>query len=205
MNDHKKYRMSFTTGSLLHLESVQLAELYVEIGCWKEVSAQALESNLLQSRTQRTLKKICREVVARLKHLSAEELEFLTASDRQDQGYTLWLAVCRHYSFIGDFAIEVLHERFISLKGDVQYEDYETFFNRKAQWHDELDVLSKLTQNKLRQVLFKMLRDAGLLASNSTIIPAFPSSKLIKLIVRGNPAQLQFFPIFESYLMRQAL
>lgn len=202
MTSPKKHRMSFTTGSLLHLESVQLAELYLQLGCWKEVSARALEDNLLQSRTQQTLKRICREIIARLKHLTADELDFLIKSDRQDQGYTLWLAVCRHYSFIGDFAVEVLHERFISLKGDLQYDDYEAFFNRKAQWHDELEALSKLTHNKLRQVLFRMLREAGLLAVNSTIIPAFPSSTLIKLILRENPAQLQFFPIFESHLMR---
>ena len=159
--------MSFTTGSLFHCESVKLAALYLELGDWNAVRDKVISNNLLQTRTLNTLKRVCREVISRLKTLSIEELDFLVEVNPQEQGYLLWLATCRQYRFIADFAIEVLRERYITLKTDVNHEDFDSFFNRKSEWHTELDVIQPTTRNKLRQVLFRILREAGLLASNN--------------------------------------
>ena len=43
-----RYRISFTSGSLYHRESVKLAELYLSLRDWDEVRTQALHDNLLQ-------------------------------------------------------------------------------------------------------------------------------------------------------------
>lgn len=195
-----RYSMSFTTGSLFHHESVELAALYLALGDWKSVSHKVVDENLLQSRTLNTLKKVCREVISRLRTLSPSELKLLVEGNHQEQAYLLWLAVCRRYRFIGDFAVEVLRERHITLKGDLTHEDFDSFFNRKAEWHLELDEITPATRSKLRQVLFKILREADLLTSNNMIHAAMLTPTLLELIHQDNHRDFLRLPAFESDL-----
>lgn len=195
-----KYSMSFTTGSLFLLESVRLASLYLELGEWDSVREKVVSKNLLQSRTLNTLRRVCSEIVSRLRTLSPKELNFLVEGSPQEQGYLLWVAVCRRYRFIADFAVEVLRERYITLKGDLAQEEFDAFFNRKMEWHAEIEEVRSSTRNKLRQVLFKMLREADLLTSKNRINPAMLSGALMELLSRENPRDILFFPAFESDL-----
>lgn len=193
-----RYSMSFTTGSLFHRESVELTALYLDLGDWSSVRDKVIAENLLQTRTLNTLKRVCREIISRLRTLSSDELEFLVEGSHQEQAYLLWLAVCRRYRFIADFAVEVLRERYITLKSDLTHEDFDSFFNRKYEWHLELDEITPATRGKLRQVLFKMLREADLLTANSMIHTAMLSPKLLSLIQRGSHRDILHFPVFES-------
>lgn len=199
-----RYNMSFTAGSLFHRESVELAALYLDLGDWNSVRDKVLAENLLQTRTLNTLKRVCHEVISRLRTLSPEELEFLVERSHQDQAYLLWIAICRRYRFIADFAVEVLRERYISLKADLTYDDFDSFFNRKSEWHLELDEITPTTRGKLRQVLFKMLREADLLATNNMISAAMLSPRLLELIRQGNHRDVLYFPVFESELKGMA-
>lgn len=195
-----RYSMSFTTGGLFHRESVKLAALYLELGDWDSVRDMVIAENLLQARTLSTLKRACREVVSRLRALSQGELEFLVEGSHQEQAYLLWIAVCRRYKFIADFAVEVLRERYITLKSDLAHEDFDSFFNRKSEWHLELDEITQATRAKLRQVLFKMLREADLLTASNMIHAGMLSPGLLDLIHQGNCGDVLFFPVFESEL-----
>ncbi len=195
-----RYSMSFTTGSLLHRESVNLAARYLEFGDWNSVRDRVISQNLLQTRTLNTLKRVCSEVISRLKTLRPGELELLVAGSHQEQACLLWLAVCRRYRFIADFAVEVLRERYITLKSDLTHEDFDAFFSRKSEWHLELDEITPATRNKLRQVLFKMLREADLLTPDNMINAAMLSPALLDLIQPGNRGDILYFPIFESDL-----
>jgi hypothetical protein len=196
-----RYSMSFTTGSLLHFETVQLASLYLELGDWNLVREKVTSENLLQARTENTLKRVCREVISRLRTFNRGELEFLAFASHQEQAYLLWLGVCRRYRFIADFAVEILRERYITLKSTLTQEDFDSFFNRKSDWHMELDEISPATRGKLRQVLFKMLREAGLLTVNNMIHSAMLSPRLLELIHQGNRRDILYLPIFESDVM----
>ena len=197
-----RYSMSFTTGSLFHCESVDLVKLYLDLGNWNSVRDKVVAENLLQTRTLNTLKRVCREVISRLRTLSSGELEFLVEGNHQEQAYLLWLAVCHRYRFIADFAIEVLRERYISLKADLTYDDFDSFFNRKSEWHLELDEITPTTRGKLRQVLFKILREADLLAANNMIHAAMLSPRLLDLIHQGSRRDILHFPVFESDVKR---
>jgi hypothetical protein len=196
------YRMSFTTGGLFHHESVQLAQLFLDLGDWNLVRNKVIAENVLQTRTLSTLKRVCREVVSRLQMLSSIELEFFVEASHQEQAYLLWLAICRQYRFIADFAVEVLQERYISLKADLTYDDFDSFFNRKSEWHLELEKITPATRGKLRQVLFKILREADLITTSNTIHAAMLSPALVQLIHQGDSREILYFPVFESNLKR---
>lgn len=190
----KQYAATFTTGGLFHSESLELAKLYSNLEDWEAVRARALEENTLQARTLSTLKRVCREVISRLRTLTLQELKLLLHSSHQEQAYLLWIACCRRYTLIADFAVEVLRERYISFKKDLTAADFVIFFNRKADWHAELDALSDSTRNKLRQVLFLMMREAGLLDTKNQILPVLLTPRLASLLRQhGNEAEM-FFP-----------
>ncbi|KPP94737.1 MAG: Brex phage defense system component BrxA [Bacteroidetes bacterium HLUCCA01] len=194
------YSMAFSTGGLFHAESVKLCTRYLEVKDWDIVRIQTIESNLLQTRTATSLKRVYREVFSRLVTLREEELEFLALANETDQAYLIWISICRRYPFIAEFASEVLRERYLSLKTDLHHEDFDSFFNRKSQWHPEIERITPMTRSKLRQVLFKMLREAGLLSTDNIILPSMMSNNLLELIRQQRPEELSFFPIFDYNL-----
>jgi hypothetical protein len=196
----EKYNMAFTTGGLFHQESVKIAALFFETGDWKKARDEVMEKNILQVRTMSSAKRIYREICSRLRTLHPSELELLINGSNQEQAYLLWLAVCRHYRFIRDFAIEVIRERFLSLRRDLNKEDYDSFFNTKAHWHLELEKITPATHKKLRQVLFKILREADLLAADNTINTAMLGPRMVSIVARHAHQDFSVFPFAESEL-----
>lgn len=197
MNE-KEYSLSFTTGAMLHRESMLITEIYLRLGDWGAVRDAVISENLLQARTQKTLNLTYREVTSRLRMLSDDELEHLMRAAQQEQRYLLWLAICRRYEFIADFAVEVLRENYIHMKSAVTREEFDSFFERKAEWHPELDAVTPSTRGKLRQVLFKMMKEAGLLVDKNTIQPALFGPEMLSLVRQGRPKDLLCFPLFAS-------
>ena len=193
--------MSFTTGGLFHPESVTVALQYQELKDWKAVSDRVVEQNLLQSRTETSLKRQTREIVSRLETLHDREVDYLINASSQEQAYLLWLAVCRRYPFIADFAEQVLRENYISLNAMLSSEEFESFFNRQAEWHEELDAITDSTRAKLRQVLFKILREADLLTDANIINAALLTPGFVELVSQADRTQLAYFPVFESDLI----
>ena len=197
-----KYSLSFTTGALLHHESVTLANLYHQYSDWVQVRAVAVAENSLQLRTLSSSKKVTNEVVSRLRLLTDTELAFLSDASSSEQALLLWVALCRRYTFLADFAAEVLRERYVTLKGSLSHEDYDSFFNRKAEWHPELENVTTATRSKARQVAFKMLREAGLLDTGGRIQGVMLSTRLLTLLKGSQYADTQCLPVFESDIQR---
>jgi len=187
--------MSFTTGAILYQESLTVAMLFEEIGDWDTVRDRVIDANLLQMRTLNASKRIFREVASRLRQLTAAELELLCTGTRQEQSHLLWLAICKRYRFIYDFAVEVVREKFIRLDFDLPYNAYDVFFNNKAEWRPEVEGIAESTRKKLRQVLFRMMREANLLTQDNQILPAMPTPREIKVIAADSPSYLLVFPI----------
>lgn len=187
--------MSFTTGTLLYRESLTVAGLYTELGDWNEVREIVLADNRLQMRTSNASKRIWREVSSRLRLLTAAQLTLLLDGSRPEQNLLLWLAACKRYRFIADFAVEVLREKFLRRDLYLTYENYDAFFYNKAEWHPEVAAVAPSTQRKQRQVVFKMLREAELLAADKRILPAPLTPRLVAAIAADDPAALDIYPI----------
>lgn len=189
-----RYALAFTTGGLLAREAAILAPIYAELRDWAKVRDTAVEKNLLQARTRSTGVRRVRETVNRLSVLSDRELEILADVTASERGHLMWAAACRRYELIGEFAEEVLRERFLTLARTVSYEDYDSFYRAKAMWHDELDDLTDLSYKKLRQVLFKMMVEAGLLTMQGAIEPVLLSARVTACLNERTPSDIRFFP-----------
>lgn len=192
-----KYSMSFTSGTLLPRESLVVAELFAELAEWDAVRDRIVAENLLQMRTDNASRRITREVTSRLKTLTGDELSLLCEGSRDEQRLLLWLAVCKRYRFIYEFAEEVLREKFLRMDLILIHEEYDIFFNKKAEWHPEVERVAPSTQAKQRQVVFKMLREADLLGNNGRIQPAILTPRLIETIQADDPALFAIYPVSE--------
>ncbi len=192
------YNMGFIGGGLLYLESVKIAQSYAALGNWLTVQEEVLNSNMLQARKQNSGKRIVREVVSRLKSLTPDELRLFLDGSRQEQVHLLWLAVCKRYKYVYEFAVEVLREKFLRLDLSITSEDCDVFFQHKAEWNEELARLSTTTRNKVKQILMRLLREAGFLSKQNTIDLALLSGRFIKVVYRNSKQYLSIFPVSDS-------
>lgn len=194
-----RYALSFTTGGLLSKEAAVLAPIYTELKDWEKVRDLAVAENLLQSRTYRTGVRVVRETIKRLSLLTDHELEMLDDFTTSERGHLMWVAACRRYDLIGEFAEEVLRERFLTLAGSISHADYDSFFRAKSMWHDELDAIANSTYKKLREVLFRMMSEAALIDSGGGIEPTLLSARVMECLSARIPSDIRFFPMREAY------
>lgn len=163
------YIMSFSSGGLCLHESLILTRTYLDLRDWQLARRHVLEENLFQSRMASSAKRTVGEVLPRLKTFSEDELSYFLAAGEQDQKHLLWLAICRRHRFIADFMEEVVHDRYVSLKDTVGTEDFNLFWTQKSVSHPELERISDSTREKLRTVLFKMIREIGIISKGGQI------------------------------------
>ncbi|MGM0724466.1 MAG: DUF1819 family protein [Actinomycetota bacterium] len=191
----RHYALSFTTGALLAREGALLASVYPELRDWGQVRNQAVEGNLLQARTYRTGVRLVRETVKRLSTLTGDEVELLVEATARERAHLMWAAACRRYDLIGEFAEEVLRERYLTLASTLGYEDFDSFVRTKALWHEELEAIKESTLHKLRSNVFKMLQEAEILSETGYIMPVVLSERVAVSLSARTPSDLRFFPI----------
>lgn len=201
----RRYALSFTTGALLAREGAVLAPVYIEQCDWARVRDLAVEGNLLQARTYRTGVRLVRETVKRLSALAYDEVELLTEATASERGYLMWAAACRRYELIGEFAEEVLRERFLRLASTLEYQAFDSFVRTKALWHEELAEIKDSTLQKLRSNVFKMLQEAELLSAAKCIRPTVLSERVVATLSAHTPSDLRFFPTRQTAAQGAAL
>ena len=201
MTEHR-YRLSFTAGGLLVREAGVAALVYQRLGDWSKVRATLESENLLQGRTISSGHRLTREVVQRLTELNNDEIGLLVDATSVERGHLMWVAACRRYSLLGEFAEEVLRERFLLLAPTLDHSDFDSFVRTKAMWHEELAELKESTYRKLRSNVFLMLREAGLISDTGHIHPVMLTDRLADVIANADMDKVHFFPINMSMAPR---
>ena len=187
--------MSFSTGGLFINESVEVARLHESGEPWQDTIKRAMLQEATSLPKSVSNRRTLREICNRLSELSNEELAFLTEeAERQEQQVLLWLATCRAYRFVQEFAIEVLRERHLSYRLGLPLESFDQFFEAKAEWDDHLASINENTRKKLRQVFFRMMREASIISDDKQIQTAYLSPRFEELVRRTNPSDLAVFP-----------
>jgi len=202
MNKTRSYSLSFTTSSARIPESLKLVQLYLDLGDWNAVRQHVIADNVLQQRTVRSRKKMYQELSSRLKLLTDDELKYLNRGTHQEQSQLIWLAICRRYAFIRDFAIEVIHEAVLTLKSTVTYDEYNSFYTAKMVTHPELGTVADSTYRKVRQVLFLMLTEIQILDTDRTIHVTVLSPNLKSLAQKADPDVIRWYPVYDPQTLK---
>ena len=192
---NQPYKMSFTTGGLFLNESIAVAGLHRSGEDWSLTLDRALEEGATSLPKAASNRRTLREIVNRLMTLNEEEIFFLLHdAGRQEQQYLLWVANCRAYRFVREYAVEVICDRYLAYQLDLPPESFDMFFDAKADWDDGLASISDMTRKKLRQILFRMMREAGIISEGKRIQSTYMSPSLRLLIEASAPTDLGVFP-----------
>ncbi len=191
-----QYNLSFTAASLRPDLARIVAESYLAVGDWKLAKARVLSSNALQCRTAGGGERQERELRLRLERLTHDQLVLLAQATAEDRAAISWLAALKHISFAFEFASEVLREKLAVLDPVLRPSDYEAYVDIKSGIHPEISRLSSVSKSKIRQVLLRMLREAGLLGAGTglgTIQRPVLSPLVLRAVTADNPRWLAGF------------
>ena len=193
MKEKGKYNFSFTAGTLMVAQMHILATEYLRVKNWDEVQGECGKGTLLTYRTLATCKRFGSVLISRLKEFSPQELDYFLQADAEEEKLLCWVAVCRCHAFIREFMVEVVREHYLCGNMEITYADYASFFNNKAQFHPELESLTELTRGKMRQMVFKIMTEAGIIENRTHIVPTIMPPHLLAMLPRED---YLCFPMF---------
>ena len=179
-----KYEFSLTGSSLRVNEMILFATKYINEG-------------LLEFKSDKgtTNKRMVSEFKKRIDNLTVNQQELLLNSNFSNQKQLAFLSACKTYSLLRDFVIEVVREKFLIMDYNLTETDYISFIRRKEINHDELANLTDQTQAKVKQVIFKILEQAGIIDNvrDKEIQLQILGASTKKSIIEDNPEWLKVF------------
>jgi hypothetical protein len=136
--------------------------------------------------------------------LTPAQFNVLLNSDLVTQKQLTLVSVCKSYSFIREFIVEVVREKVLVYDFQITDGDYISFYRRKFDLHEEMDSLTELTEKKIKQVTFKILEQAGLIndIKNRLIQPQIIDYKFMKALVQDNPNWLKVLLVSDTDIQR---
>lgn len=193
--------MSFTNGALLVNETRTAVEsITLHNGNWKDARKHVLENNLMQLRSENTRKRVWGEVSNRLRTLTPEQFEIVRSGQHMDIRLMLWLAMCKRYRLIHEFARDVIQLQFEQMIYALPRSAWDSFFNEKSQWFPEMERVVESTRKKQRQIVFRALHEAQLLEDHK-IVPTVMSTNVVKSIIRDDPNHLYIYPLHPANVL----
>ncbi|MEK8225279.1 DUF1819 family protein [Oerskovia sp. M15] len=169
--DRERYSLTFVSRALLVRETVLLAELREPGESWESVRDRAVRENIVQGRAYRSGVRLTREAIRRLVVLTDAEVALLLDSTMSERAQLMWAAACRAYSFIGDFAEQVLRERYLLMTPTLTVEHLAAFIGSQSVWHPEVAELTESMSRGVKQTVFRMMREAELVTAAGAILP----------------------------------
>lgn len=192
-----KYDFAFTASSLRLNEMLLVARAYHD-------GFEVDYTNDLGGGKSSTGKRMLSEFKKRISHLTPNQLEILLNSDLVTQKQLSLISVCKSYSFIREFIVEVVREKVLVYDYQITDGDYISFYRRKFDLHEEMDSLTELTEKKIKQVTFKILEQAGIIndIKNKIIQPQIIDDKLLKALFQDNPNWLKVLLVSDMDIQR---
>lgn len=164
-----EYSASFTAGALMREESLQVVE---EIR--RGVPPEAVDPDVLDVNSIRGRRRKTSEVVRRLDSADRTVWEDLPGLSRREQQIVLYYCCLKTYRLIFDFHMDVVLPQWRSLDRSLRPYDAQRYLEGRAGAHPELETWSETTREKVRQVMMKMLVEAGLLDGEQLQPPRLP-------------------------------
>lgn len=184
------YRFSFTGASAMVPEFIKVAQLVIE-----GAQVDELDDKTMGKEKFETNRRQFRELKHRIKTLTIQQIEILATGSIEEQKQITHWALCKTYGIYRDFIIEVLAEKIQVFDYSLTELDYNTFISQKKIDHRELDDLAQTTQNKVKQVIFRMLEQVGLINSVSEAVIQTPMLHygVEQTIIIDDPKLMSYF------------
>lgn len=192
-----KYRFSFTGASAMIAEFSTLAAKVYEGAEIEDIDDKTLGREKLE-----TNRREFRELKHRINTLTPKQIEILSQGDLDEKKHITHLALCKTYKIYHDFLVDVIHQKMQVFDNHLTELDYNSFISKKKMDHPELEKLAETTQKKVKQVMFRMLEQVGIIesVSNSIILMQHLSAQVETAIIEDDSTWLSCFMYDEQQI-----
>jgi len=174
------------------IETKNVVELYLQTQDWDEVKKKVIDEDILQKPTLDSRKRVFSELKKRLVNLTPLELEHFSNASMDDVRVLSFVGCLKTYRLMYEFVLEVIREKYLMFDYTIEPSDYSSFIDSKEVASVKLSKISETTSYKLKQVLFLILADVGLVESTKHhyITKPMLSEAVAKTILADNPKLL---------------
>ncbi|MEA3222976.1 MAG: DUF1819 family protein, partial [Thermodesulfobacteriota bacterium] len=147
----------------------------------KEQWQQAIEiENILQKRSPVAAKRQARLIKKRLLTMTPELWAMIADGSAEIAVQALFAAAIKDSRLLGDFMLKIVHERWRMFERRLSLSDWNDYIEMCAQIDPGIMKWSEPTQKKVRQVVFRILAEAGYIDSTKTLnmLPAIIHPKI---------------------------
>lgn len=195
------YIASLTREPFLFYEMRIAARLLCEGATDEEAVEQIVRDNLFQYPTEKSIKRMARACIKRLRNLEDDSVVAAIAQQPHDVAQQLCLyAMMKQHRLVYDFMLTVVGEKYRQQDFAFSKMDLNVFFLRLQEQDDGVATWSETTITKLKQILVRILVDTEYLddVKADHINPVLASSILENAIrSNGDEAMLPTFNCFE--------
>jgi len=195
------YRAIITREPFLFYEMRATARLLYHNVTDDAAIEQIIRENLFQYPTEKSIRRMARACVIRLRKMHDDTLIAAIAEQPQDVAKQVCLyAMMKQHQLVLDFMLTVIAEKYRQQDFTFSKMDLNVFFLRLQEQDDGVATWSESTITKLKQIFVRMLVDTEYLDDNKAdhINPVLVSSILENAIrSNGDEAMLPAFNCFE--------
>lgn len=199
--EQSPYKSYITREPFLFYEMRITSRLLSEGATDEEVLSRIANENLFQYPTEKSVKRMARACVSRLKSMNDDSLIAAIAAQPQDISKQLCLyAMMKQHRLVFDFMLTVIGEKYRQHDYSFSKMDLNVFFLRLQEQDDSVAVWSDTTITKLKQILVRILVENEYLddAKSEQLNPVFLHSILENAIrMNGDEAMLPAFNNFD--------
>lgn len=153
-----QYNGSLTREQFLFYEMRTTARLMTEGLSDDEVALRIVEDNLFQYPTERSVKKMARVCIGRLKAMEDDSLVQAVANQASDVAKQICLyAIMKYSRLVYEFMVTVIGAKYSSKDYSFGKIDLNVFFMRLQEQDDDVASWSDSTIQKIKQVITRML------------------------------------------------
>ena len=156
------YSAKLTAEPFLYNETKIIAEYILNGEDVNELKKRNIEENLIHYKKPKSIQRVNSPIFRRLSVLDEEMLREFIYSDIDTSRYILLYAIMKTDKLVRDFVFEVYQEK-LRLRSDyIEKFDMDTWYESKKEISKNLKDKTENTEAKLKQVIFKILQDSGL-------------------------------------------
>lgn len=164
-----EFRADLSAGSLLIRESRVIADLLLQEAKPEDFQQALMRDNVLQKKNPVSARRQARLIRNRLEPMSRDIWLFVCDGSLDQAVHALLCSAIRQNRLLGDFLLTVVQEHHRTFKKSISSQDYHHFFQRCIQIKPDLAELSPSTVEKIRQVVFRVLAEAGIVESSRSM------------------------------------
>ena len=167
-NTHR-YNAQISAGSLLLKESREIAKLLIDQADDAVWHRALVVDNVLQKKSPSSALRMAVLIRNRLEPLDKAHWMLVLDRDRVVAIQVLLLAAINHSQMLSDFLQEVVREHFRTFKQTLTLSDWSNFLEACENRDQTVSGWSETTKKKLRQVIIRILAEAGYLDSSRSM------------------------------------